>query len=76
MKDFVQSGQMAQVLLIVLVWGTIAVLLVTRQTPPDPVFDAGFVIVGYYFHAQVEAVTTHRLKGVKEEAEKNPPGRV
>lgn len=55
MKDLIKSGSLAQLLLVILVWGAVAFLALMGRPIPDALLDAGFVIIGFYFHAQVNA---------------------
>jgi hypothetical protein len=53
MVELIEGGFLAQTILVILVWGGIVFLAVTQHPIPDPLLDAGFVIVGFYFHAVV-----------------------
>jgi uncharacterized membrane protein len=57
MLELIEGGFLAQTILVVLVWGGIVFLAVTQRPIPDALLDAGFVIVGFYFHT----VITRRL---------------
>ncbi len=50
MVELIEGGFLAQTLLVVLVWGGIVFLAVTQHPIPDALLDAGFVIIGFYFH--------------------------
>ena len=50
MVELIEGGFLAQTLLVILVWGAIAFLAVTQRPIPDALLDAGFVIIGFYFH--------------------------
>ncbi len=50
MVELIEGGFVAQTLLVLLVWGAIAFLAVTQRSIPDALLDAGFVIIGFYFH--------------------------
>jgi hypothetical protein len=50
MVELIEGGFLAQTILVVLVWGAIAFLAVTQRPIPDALLDAGFVIIGFYFH--------------------------
>ncbi len=50
MVELIESGFVAQTILVVLVWGGIVFLAVTQRPIPDALLDAGLVIVGFYFH--------------------------
>lgn len=42
-----------QVLLVLLIWGPIAYLAANQAPIPDALLDAGFIVLGFYFHAAV-----------------------
>ena len=50
MVELIEGGFLAQTLLVILVWGAIAFLAVMQHPIPDALLDAGFVIIGFYFH--------------------------
>ena len=51
--ELIEGGFVAQLILVVLVWGAIAIIAVTHNTVPDPLYDAGFVIVGFFFRSAI-----------------------
>lgn len=52
--ELIEGGFLAQTILVVVIWGSIVFLAVTKAAIPDPLLDAGFVIVGFYFRSAVE----------------------
>ncbi len=48
--ELIEGGFVAQTILVILVWGGIVFLAVTQRPIPDALLDAGFVIIGFYFH--------------------------
>ena len=50
MVELIEGGFLAQTILVILVWGGIVFLAVTQHPIPDALLDAGFVIIGFYFH--------------------------
>lgn len=52
-EDLVTGGFLAQTIIVILVWGTIALLAATGREIPDPFLDAGFVIIGFYFRSVI-----------------------
>ncbi len=50
MVELIEGGFLAQTILVILIWGAIAFLAVMQHPIPDALLDAGFVIVGFYFH--------------------------
>lgn len=48
--ELIEGGFLAQLILTVLVWGAIAILAVMGRPIPDALLDAGFVIIGFFFH--------------------------
>ncbi len=50
MVELIEGGFLAQTILVILVWGGIVFLAVTQRPIPDALLDAGFVIIGFYFH--------------------------
>ena len=50
MVELIEGGFLAQTILVILIWTGIVFLAVTQRPIPDPLLDAGFVIVGFYFH--------------------------
>lgn len=59
--ELFENGYIAQILLIALVWVPIAFLTVTGKPVPDPLFDAGFMMVGFYFRAALQNGSTKVL---------------
>jgi hypothetical protein len=51
--ELIEGGFVAQTLLVLIVWGAIAYLAVSARAIPDPLLDAGFVMVGFYFRSAV-----------------------
>lgn len=49
--ELVEGGFVAQTLIVVIVWSAIAILAVKQVPIPDPLLDAGFVIIGFYFRS-------------------------
>lgn len=47
--ELIEGGFLAQTLLVLLVWVTIVYLVLSGKSVPDPLFDAGFFILGFYF---------------------------
>jgi hypothetical protein len=47
-----------QLLALLLVWGSIALLAVKGLPIPDPLLDAGFAILGFYFHSVISQVAS------------------
>ncbi len=66
MVELIEGGFLAQTILVILIWGAIAFLAVMQHPIPDPLLDAGFVIIGFYFHT----VMTRTLSGANP---KNQP---
>lgn len=60
LKELIEGGFLAQTLLVVLVWGAIVVLAVQHDQIPDPLLDAGFVIIGFYFHTVTAKIAQNR----------------
>jgi len=50
LAELIEGGFLAQTILVILIWTGIVFLAVTGKPIPDPLLDAGFVIVGFYFH--------------------------
>lgn len=50
MKDLIEGGFVGQILLILLVWVPVGVLSIQHEPIPEPLIDAGLVIIGFYFH--------------------------
>lgn len=55
MKEMIHDGSLAQLLIILLVWGTVALLLGVNRPVPDALFDAGLIIVGFFFGSKTAA---------------------
>jgi len=51
--ELVEGGFLAQTLLVAIVWSVIGILAVKQSPIPDPLLDAGFVIIGFYFRSVV-----------------------
>ncbi len=66
MLELIEGGFLAQTILVILVWGGIVFLAVTQRPIPDALLDAGFVIIGFYFH-------TVMTKTLGESSAKTPP---
>lgn len=54
------STYLPQIVLLLLVWGPIAVLAANERPIPDPLLDAGFVILGFYFHTVINGIREYR----------------
>jgi hypothetical protein len=53
LTELIEGGFLAQSLLVMMVWGGICFLAVSQKPIPDPLLDAGFVIVGFYFRSAI-----------------------
>lgn len=51
--SLIEGGFVAQTILVIMTWGSIVFLAVSRAPIPDPLLDAGFVIIGFYFRSAV-----------------------
>lgn len=60
--ELIKGGFLSQTILVIVVWGTIAFLAINRADIPDPLLDAGFVIIGFYFRSAVEETKKIRRK--------------
>lgn len=65
MDKFPYGIDLPHVLLVLLVWLPIAFLAVTQRAIPDPLFDAGMVVLGYYFRAVSNASAGAGDRGLK-----------
>lgn len=50
-RNLLNSIDFPHLMLLALVWLPIAFLVVTQHPVPDSMFDAGMLILGYYFRA-------------------------
>lgn len=56
-EKLITGGYLAQLILLIVVWGSIAYLAVFQHPIPDPLLDAGFIILGSYFHTLATQVS-------------------
>lgn len=51
--ELIEGGFVAQTLLVIIVWTSIGYLAVAGKPLPDPLLDAGFVMIGFYFRSMI-----------------------
>lgn len=65
LKSIIEGGFVGQAVIATIVWAVIGTLLVRQQPIDDRVFDAGFIILGYFFHVAQMAASTNRITKAK-----------
>ena len=58
LEKLIEGGFIAQTILVIIIWGAICWLAIRQQPIPDPLLDAGFVIVGFYFRSAIAQTTS------------------
>lgn len=77
LKELIEGGFIGQAIIASLVWGAIVVLLVMKNPVDDRLYDAGYIILGFFFHVAVTAAQTRRIvhaRRVVEECCDEPEG--
>lgn len=69
LKSMIEGGFLGQAILATIVWGAIAALLLMHSPVDDRVYDAGFIILGYFFHVAQAASSAHHLSSARLRAE-------
>lgn len=60
--ELIEGGFIGQLVLVLLVWGPIAILAVGEKQIPDPLLDAGFIILGFFFQSMVRQAINRQAK--------------
>lgn len=69
LKDLIEGGFLGQAILATLVWGGIVITLIRNNPVDDRLFDAGYVILGYFFHVATAVQTTRTIARTRRAAE-------
>lgn len=63
--ELIEGGFIGQAIIGALIWGGIIVLLVTHNPVDDRLYDAGYVVLGYFFHVAQTAVISRNVGEAK-----------
>ena len=69
LEDIITGGFLGQAILATIIWGAIAVLLTHQVAIDDRVYDAGFIILGYFFHVVTAARASAKITTARRRAD-------
>ena len=68
LTELIEGGFVGQAIIATLVWGGIVIALVRGNPVDDRLYDAGYVVLGYFFHMATVAVSTRNAAEVRRVA--------